>query len=785
VYVKNSSGAQIDKGKVVRIVGAVGDNPLIATASYEDDANSANTLGITYQDIPNDAFGYVITEGTLLGINTSTFTAGQLIYLGATGSITGSAPVAPLHAVRLGEVLRVQLNNGSIYVRIDNGYELGELHDVRDTTTTGSYGDLLVKSGSIWINSRQLTGSYDLTGSLSATSFTGSLFGTASYAINADFLDGKDSSVFATTGSNIFRGDQTVTGSLFTSGSNTLVGSTTLTGSLSITGSTVQTGNNTLIGNTSLSGSLTVSGSQGASTPTINIYGDIEQTGYIRFLPVTTNINTSISASYIFVSGSTEDLYFSQNGAGYSNVTRLRWLEGNLYTGLLNGGLITSQSSTTYQVGSGSGIIVNLNASLNDNPYPTTTYVNWSDLTGNINQFSASFDQTFIAISTAGTLISQSSAFLNGQVDTQIPVGSVLHQNNSTINGTVTEPSLAYGWKQRSNVFINAFGPLKLSGFNLAVSGSSTGSLIVASGTAFLDGGNYQTDPNNPSYVTATGTSVSRIFRYYESGSGWTYDTNGGVGFGAIDPARYSNNGVLTSVGAGNWSIQRVFFFPTSPLSPKPIIVYYGNAIYATEAEAIANIPIEPFTEAPSTSATAIYLGAVVISGNGLFTNTSTFTIYPGGLFRQVGGSGGGGSLVTQTLAGLSDVLISGPTNGQPLVYNNISGKWENSSTLTATLTGNASTATTASFAVTASYVLQAVSSSFATTASYALQAVSASFASQASTASYVLQAVSSSFATTASFAENAQTASYVLQAISASYALSASSAVQAKQTTS
>ncbi len=102
------------------------------------------------------------------------------------------------------------MNNGSIYVRIDNGYELGELHDVRDTTTTGSYGDLLVKSGSIWINSRQLTGSYDLTGSLSATSFTGSLFGTASYAINADFLDGKDSSVFATTGSNIFRGDQTI-----------------------------------------------------------------------------------------------------------------------------------------------------------------------------------------------------------------------------------------------------------------------------------------------------------------------------------------------------------------------------------------------------------------------------------------------------------------------------------------------------------------------------------------------------------------------------------------------
>ncbi len=185
VYVKNSSGAQINKGKVVRIVGAVGDNPLIATASYEDDNNSANTLGITNENIANDSFGYVMTEGTLFGVDTSAFSAGQLIYLGATGSITGSSPVAPLHNVRLGEVLRVQLNNGSIYVRVDNGYELGELHDVRDTTTTGSYGDLLVKSGSIWINSRQLTGSYGLTGSLQATSFTGSLKGTSSFAVEA------------------------------------------------------------------------------------------------------------------------------------------------------------------------------------------------------------------------------------------------------------------------------------------------------------------------------------------------------------------------------------------------------------------------------------------------------------------------------------------------------------------------------------------------------------------------------------------------------------------------
>ena len=169
VYVKNMSGAQINKGTVVRIVGSVGDNPLIGVASLLTEGQSANTLGIAAENIPNDGFGLVITEGVLTGVNTNGMTAGQLIFLGANGTFTTSYPVAPNHGVRLGEVLRVQQNQGSIYVRVDNGSELGEAHDVYDTTTNSSYGDLLVKSGSVWVNSRSLNGNYAVTGSLTIT----------------------------------------------------------------------------------------------------------------------------------------------------------------------------------------------------------------------------------------------------------------------------------------------------------------------------------------------------------------------------------------------------------------------------------------------------------------------------------------------------------------------------------------------------------------------------------------------------------------------------------------
>ena len=117
VNVKNTTGAQINKGTVVRIIGATGDNPLIGTASWTDDTTSANTLGFVVADIPNDAFGRVMTQGTLLSINTDPtlgYAAGQLVYLSSSGQFTNVQPPAPYHEVRLGQVLRAQQNNDAI-----------------------------------------------------------------------------------------------------------------------------------------------------------------------------------------------------------------------------------------------------------------------------------------------------------------------------------------------------------------------------------------------------------------------------------------------------------------------------------------------------------------------------------------------------------------------------------------------------------------------------------------------------------------------------------------------
>jgi hypothetical protein len=49
------------------------------------------------------------------------------------GQWTATEPAAPAHGVRIGYVERVSATVGSVFIKIDNGYELGELHNVSDT----------------------------------------------------------------------------------------------------------------------------------------------------------------------------------------------------------------------------------------------------------------------------------------------------------------------------------------------------------------------------------------------------------------------------------------------------------------------------------------------------------------------------------------------------------------------------------------------------------------------------------------------------------------------------
>jgi hypothetical protein len=152
--VKNTTGTTIPKGSAVYVSGATGDNALISLASATSDPTSSKTLGITAESIANDAFGYVIEAGYLTDIDTSATTAGAAVWLGNTpGSLVFVTPPAkPSHAVYLGVVVRVQAINGSILVKVQNGYELNELHDVDAGSPADGQALIWQASTSQWVN---------------------------------------------------------------------------------------------------------------------------------------------------------------------------------------------------------------------------------------------------------------------------------------------------------------------------------------------------------------------------------------------------------------------------------------------------------------------------------------------------------------------------------------------------------------------------------------------------------------------------------------------------------
>jgi hypothetical protein len=192
-YVTNADSVTITKGQPVYAFGGTGDRLTVKLAYNTTDATSAQTVGLVLSSsIAANQKGLIIVNGQLDGLSilpTSTYADGDAIYLGATaGTITNVKPSAPNHLVYLGFVTTA--NNGSagrMYVRVQNGYELQELHNVKITSVAND--DILKynSSNSLWENSNALSTKQDTitlttTGTSGSSTLVGSTLNIPVYA---------------------------------------------------------------------------------------------------------------------------------------------------------------------------------------------------------------------------------------------------------------------------------------------------------------------------------------------------------------------------------------------------------------------------------------------------------------------------------------------------------------------------------------------------------------------------------------------------------------------------
>lgn len=228
VRVVNKTGSDLLESQysVVRIrtsadqpPGAQGQRLAIVLAQGNNDPNSVDTLGLVTENISNNQEGFITTSGLVRNIDTTgslqgeSWADGDVLYLSPStpGVLTKFKPQAPNHTVVVGFVVYAHSNQGKIFVKVDNGYELDELHNVRITSISGN--DVLKYNSvdGVWENSNTLNLS-----SLSATRiYTNQL---DALSANISIIDIKQ---YELSGFNV-QGDATVQGSISATGNLTV-----------------------------------------------------------------------------------------------------------------------------------------------------------------------------------------------------------------------------------------------------------------------------------------------------------------------------------------------------------------------------------------------------------------------------------------------------------------------------------------------------------------------------------------------------------------------------------
>lgn len=130
--------------QAVRVTGAQGQRLKVDLALATNDLLSAETIGLVTETIASNQEGFITVSGLVRNINTTgslqgeTWEDGDVLYLSPSiaGRITNIKPTAPNHLVVIGYVVYAHANNGKIFVKVNNGYELEELHNVTETNYT-------------------------------------------------------------------------------------------------------------------------------------------------------------------------------------------------------------------------------------------------------------------------------------------------------------------------------------------------------------------------------------------------------------------------------------------------------------------------------------------------------------------------------------------------------------------------------------------------------------------------------------------------------------------------
>ena len=148
------AGVPVTKGQAVYVTSADGTNMIVGLASNASESTSSKTMGLLDATVTTNGFANVVTEGLLAGLDTTgANAAGDPVWLGTGGNLIYgllNKPYAPNHLVFIGIVTRRNANNGEIFVKVQNGFELDELHNVDAKNPNNNDGIFYNSTTQLW-----------------------------------------------------------------------------------------------------------------------------------------------------------------------------------------------------------------------------------------------------------------------------------------------------------------------------------------------------------------------------------------------------------------------------------------------------------------------------------------------------------------------------------------------------------------------------------------------------------------------------------------------------------